>query len=198
MIMSMAALVYISIKDSPKDRVFFAVLVAFIMPLPFLLNGSFSRVQKYIVLLSILFLICILNKHSLSIIKNSEQNRKLYDENARLANIYLTNTENKIRFYLSDLKREYQDPFSVSSNFQTGRIAGAGWATNIPFDLDKFKSFEDYIDGYGLLMSKKRYPAAAELISESILLNYQKKVKPVIVAECDSSVIVEFHSMPEH
>jgi hypothetical protein len=198
MLILMAALIYISIHDSPKDRVFFAVLVAFIAPLPFLLNGSFLRPQKYIVLISVLSLSCILNKQSSAIIKNHPDDAQVYEDNARLVSGYLSNPKNKIRFYLSDFKSEYQNPFRISSNFHTGRVAGSGWATNIPFDLDKFRSFNDYISGYGLLVSKKRYPSAVSLISESILLNYQKRVGPHIVAECNDSVIVEFSLVAEY
>ena len=111
---------------------------------------------------------------------------------------YLSDPKNKIRFYLSDFKSEYQDPFAISSHFQTGRIARSGWATNIPFHEGGFDSFEDYIDGYGLLVSKKRCPSAVSLISESILLNYQKRVEPYIVAECNDSVIVEFSLVAEY
>ena len=193
MIMTMATLVYISIKDSPKDRVFFAILVAFIIPMPFLLNGSYYRVQKYTVLLSFFFLSYILHKQSYSVIKNHPDNAQVYENNARLVSAYLSDPKKKIRFYSNDYKSGHQDPFTISSNFPTGRITGwPGWITCIPFNLDKFKSFNDYIDGYGLLVSRKRHLSAANLISESILLNHQKKVTPRIVAECDDSVIVEF------
>lgn len=198
MLILMSALLYICIRDSPKDRVFFAVLAAFVSPLPFLLNSSLSRTRKYTILLSVFFLSCILNKQSSKIIKAYPDNVKIYEENAKLVARYLSNPGNKIRFYFFDFKSEYQDPFAISSNFQTGRITGSGWATNIPFDLHKFTSFEDYIDGYGLLVSKKRYQSATSLITESILLNYQKKVDPHIVAECNDSVIVEFSLAGDH
>ena len=203
MIMTIAALVYISIRDSPKDRVFFAVLVAFIIPMPFLLNGSFYRVQKYTVLLSFFFLSYILHKQSSSVIKNHPDNAQIYENNARLVSAYLSDPKKKIRFYY-DYKSEHKDPFAISSNFPTGRIAGSGWATHIPFSNSRFKSFEDYIGKYGVLVSRERFESATSLITESILLNYQKKVEPRIAAECDDSVIVEFDlvddakSQPSH
>ena len=186
------SLVFVSLNATLKDRVFFAVIAAFIMPLPFLLSGPFSRAQKYTILLSVFFLSCIINKQSSAIIKKQPDNARLYEDNDRLVNAYLSDQTKKLRFYAADFKSEYQNPFTISSNFHTGRIEKAGWLTNIPFNDGGFSSFEDYTDGYGLFVSKKSLPYAVSLLSKSILLNYQKKVEPHIVVESDDSVIIEF------
>ena len=90
-----------------------------------------------------------------------------------------------------DFRLRNTTPFELSSSFHTGRIEGAGWSTMIPFHQQGFKSFEEYIDNYGLLASKKKFDSTTSMISKSIFFNYPKTAEPRIVVECVDSVIVE-------
>jgi hypothetical protein len=190
----LSALAFVALNGIVKERVFLVALVAFISPLPILFtHHQLLGIQKNIVLLSVFVLACTLDKQSYAIAKEHRKSVNIYEGQSSMVDKYLSDGNNKVRGYFNDFRSELQNPYEISTHFHTGKIEGAGWLTNIPFHKGKFESFNDYIDGYGLLVSKKRYPSAVSLISESILLNYQKTVEPKIVAECNDSVIVEFN-----
>ncbi len=93
------------------------------------------------------------------------------------------------------LKISKSDPFKISAQTPSNTYYFSGWLTKIPFNKDEFDSFENLINGHGILISKSNYDMLCDLIMRSIAHNYGIRVKPTILLEEPNSAIVKFNTL---
>ena len=67
--------------------------------------------------------------------------------------------------------------------------------TGLPLQQEGSDSFEDYLDDYSLLVTRRRLEEVSDLICSSLELNYNKLVRLRVVADCGHTLIVESELM---
>ncbi|MDY8138636.1 hypothetical protein [Aquimarina sp. 2201CG5-10] len=186
---------FLSFNAIVKYRVFFSVLVPFVFILSTLLRDFKWSNQKRVMFLSVFLLAMYIGNVTYSSYKTKRHYDYVYADQSNMINKYIKEKNNKVIVYSGDYKVEYQNPFQLSLNHNIDKLYFGGWLTNIPFHKNKFDSFKYLIDGYGLLVLKNRYNQALTQVSNSVFLETNVEIHPKIVAESESSFIVEFNQI---
>ncbi|WP_299219896.1 hypothetical protein [uncultured Aquimarina sp.] len=189
----MGALIYVSLNGAVKNRVFFVAFVSFILVLPYLLVNFSSSIQKKIILISVLVSTYYFYNNIQDTLKNENYAFQVKQNQSKIVAEYLKDESKKLVPYSGNYRLEYLNPFRVSVSFYTDRIYLGGWFTNIPFHKDRFQSFDDLIDNYGVLVDKRYYKLAVWQITNSILENNNIKVEPKVVLNYNGNYIIEFN-----
>ncbi len=191
-LMFFGLLLYISLNASVKPRIFFPASFAIIFFLSFL---NKKRVNGFINSMILILISCL----SIGLINKSykfENSTKILQQNIfnkqhEIATKYLKRG-NKLMHFGSSYSIDLANPFSISSIYPSQKMYSLGWSTNIPFNKDKFDSFNYYINNYGLLVDSTKAEHVSSLISSSILKQQNIKVYPKIILNEEGLSIIEF------
>lgn len=190
-----ALLIYVSLTALPKDRLVFPAffgLCVFLLVLP---RDEARSGRRRIAFVSLGFLAVAFGSVAG---RNALLTRKAsawYGNEWAAINDYLD--RNTAIAYHGTCQLELLDPFHVSASFRSQRMYFAGWLTHIPFNAERFDSFQELIDGHGVVVAANYTDQAQRLIPASILTNHHVSVEPVVASKSDRFVILEFRRKKE-
>lgn len=186
------ALSFVSLSGTIKYRVFISALATFILFLPFISSKN-TYSNSYKIIVAIVFIMSVIyNLRSYSIVKTNKIDYNYYQSQTNIISSYLKNQNKTLIPFKGSYRMEYNNPFDLSASFKNNQIYFAGWLTHIPFNNKHFDSFDIFINGNGLFVSKIEYKKATSLIANSILINNQVEVIPKIILQTEKDLIVEF------
>jgi len=189
------AFAYVALNAHIKERVFISAFFVYILLLPILFSRYSLLKKNVLVIPSIFVLIIWLNVRSYEAELRNVKLYGLYTDQIALIDEYLSAPENKLVPFGTSYKLEYNSPFLISEEYYEQQIYYAGWASHIPLNIDKYDSFNYFMDGNGLLVSKNIFELATGLIVSSISSNSDVDVEPKVVGESKYYLVVEFVPM---
>lgn len=183
---------FLATDRTVKNRVFLIAVSTILLLLPLIIVKLKTTVkQEKVIGGVVLFLALFLNFRTFYRYDGHVFPEKFKNQNA-LIKEYLKGTNKKVSPYSTSLMLEYGDPFKTSDNFPSQQLYFTGWMAQVPFNKNNFDSFEYFLEGNGLYITKLAYQSVVDLVVESLKENYNTIVKPKIVLENDLDCIVEF------
>lgn len=125
--------------------------------------------------------------------QNKYLKNKIVEQHAFVAT-YLARSTSILVPYAADYRTEGTPVFSVSDMHFKKRLFFGGWLTNIPLNNGYYTSHHDFVEGHSLFL-RQASRTILPLLVESIYTNYGVRVEPVVVAESEDDVIVEFKTI---
>jgi len=183
---------FISLEATVKNRVFLIAIGVLLLLVPLVLSKlELSLVKQKLIGTIILILALFLNFRTFYRY-NGNQFPDKYSKQYLLLSQYLENENKKISPYGTSLMMEYVNPFQISKDYHKQQIYLIGWFSHIPFNKKKLDSFDFFMKGNGLYITKVAYQSVVDIVVSNMEINYGIKMKPHIVMESDKDCIVEF------
>ncbi len=183
---------FVALEQTVKNRVFVIAVATYSLLIPLLISELELNPKKLrIVGLAFLSLIILLNFRTI-IRYNGKTITEEYANQYKLVDAYLSSSPKKLSPYGTSLKIEYVNPFNISEDFYSQQMYFGGWLSQVPFNKGNFDSFEFFINGNGMYITKLAYKSVVDIVVKNIYEDYKLKVKPQVVLESEKDCIVEF------
>lgn len=185
-------LLYLSYSLIIKNRVFQTAISTLLLMLPFCILKSKITRKNSLIIGSIIFSLGFLLVFRTYYRYDGEVFPNQYEKQIKMINSYLKNPSKQIIFYSTSFHFEYTDPFNISEQQYNSKINLSGWLSYAPLNSDKFGSFQFFIEGNGLYVTKNAFESVVHVVTQSIKDNYGIMVKAKVVMENDLDYIIEF------
>jgi hypothetical protein len=173
-----------------KERVFIVALLAFLYVLVENTQELENNIFSYLPFLSLLSLYFLYKDQQ--VYHFNVQRIADFQEEQQLIKTYLAQSANKIIPLSGEYSLENQSIFQISKSYFRQRVYLTGWLSAIPYNKGYFESYQAFLQGVSLLLLKENKAKTIPLLIESMNQNYKIKVKPKIVLESTSFLIIEF------
>lgn len=181
---------YISLDGIFKLRVIMTTLLPFSWIL-FLSSDDVKYKYSYSsILASILILFSLYN-----LFEERKNHKQIIaergDESICILNKIQVPEDELILTYLTAIRLEGLNPFTISKVYNRTPYYGLGWLAKIPFHDGKIDSFLDLIDKNMICVEKEDFEDFKQLISESILVNYNTIVDFEITTQTENILLIK-------
>ena len=122
--------------------------------------------------------------------QNNYLKGKVFEQYGFIAD-YMVHSNNILVPYAADYRTEGTPIFSVSKMHFKRRMFFGGWLTNVPLNKGYYTSHYDFTKEHSLFLRQASRNILPMLV-ESIYINYGVRVKPIVTAESEQDLIVEF------
>ncbi|WP_375438109.1 hypothetical protein [uncultured Hymenobacter sp.] len=187
----MITIVFVSFIGVLKYRVMLSVLFPLLFVFYRTTNslGYTYATKALVVVLSALCLYCA--SYSYEFYGQNNTLLNTITEQHKFIGRYLSVSANIVIPYAADYRTEGMPVFSVSKLHFQKRMFFSGWFNGIPLNNGFYTKHYDFVRGHSLFLRQESRDVIPLLI-ESIYINYGIQVKPIIAAESERYLIVEF------
>lgn len=187
-----AGLSFISLEATVKNRVFLISIGVILLLIPLVLSKLSINLKKQKLIGGIILILAIFLNFRTFYRYNGTEFPDHYSQQYHLLSKYLENENKKISPYGTSLMMEYVNPFKISKDYYEQQIYLRGWLSHVPFNKKNLESFDFFMKGNGLYVTKVAYQSVVDIIISNMKANYGLVMKPNIVLESDKDYIVEF------
>ena len=186
---------YITLDATLKGRVFFPALFGVMFFLILFNQCKAGKITNLILTVLLIFSLAI-SYISYRMEEVHSMQRVTFDQQTKVINEYVKEDKKLIPIGTS-YRMEYGNPFRYYANFPAQKVLFGGWLTNSPFNKGTFDTYEFFIDGYGILVSKDMEKKVG-LILKSISDNYGIELTSNIVLEKQDLLVIELNTVANH
>lgn len=183
---------FISLEATVKNRVFLISIGVLLLLVPVLLAKLELSLKKQKLIGGIILVLALFLNFRTIYRYNGHQFPDKFSSQHQLLSQYLKNKSKKVSPYGTSLMMEYVNPFKISELSHQQQIYIRGWLTHVPFNKKDLNSYDFFINGNGLYITKVAYQSVVDIVVDNMKEHYGLSMKPNIVLESDYDCIVEF------